>query len=82
MVTRLLSAGLWFVAAVYAGNMLHGVVGLSELVGPIVGFTTAGLIVADPVHRFAAKGADTRIPVRPAGPTRDVVPVAGAMPQR
>lgn len=57
MYTRLLSAGLWFFAAVYAGSILHGVAGVPELVGPLVGFTSAGLIVAVPSRRHAAKPA-------------------------
>jgi hypothetical protein len=68
MYTRLLSAGLWFFAAVYAGSILHGIVGVPELVGPLVGLTTAGLIVAAPLRRHAAKPA-----LAPA------VPVTGAM---
>ena len=77
MYTRVLSAGLWFFAALYAGSMLHGVVGVHELVGPLVGLTTACLIIADPVHRFAAKAAPPLTPV--AAPLRDAVPVTGAM---
>ena len=57
MYTRLLSAGLWFFAAVYAGSILHGIAGVPELVGPLVGLTTAGLIVAVPSRRRAAKPA-------------------------
>jgi len=52
---RLLSAGLWFVAAVYAGSILHGISGMHELVGPIVGLTSAALIIADPFRRLAAR---------------------------
>jgi hypothetical protein len=64
MYTRLLSAGLWFFAAVYAGSILHGVAGVPELVGPLVGLTSAGLIVAAPLRRDAAKPA---APLAPAG---------------
>jgi hypothetical protein len=77
MYTRLLSAGLWFFAAVYAGSMLHGVVGVHELVGPLAGLMTAGLIIADPFHRHSAKAAPPLIPV--AAPMRDVVSVAAGM---
>jgi phosphate/sulfate permease len=52
---RLLSAGLWFITAVYAGSILHGISGMHELVGPIVGLTSAALIVADPFRRLAAR---------------------------
>ena len=66
---RLLSAGLWFVAAVYAGSILHGISGMHELVGPIVGLTSAALIVADPFRRLAAR----RVSVA------KTAPVTGAM---
>lgn len=66
MFTRLLSAGLWFLAAVYAGSILHGVAGVPELVGPLVGLTSAGLIVAVPLRRRAAKPATTLAPAAPA----------------
>lgn len=52
---RLLSAGLWFFAAAYAGSILHGISGMHELVGPIVGLTSAVLIVADPFRRLSAR---------------------------
>jgi hypothetical protein len=52
---RLLSAGLWFIAAVYAGSILHGISGMHELVGPIVGLTSAVLILADPFRRLAVR---------------------------
>ena len=66
---RLLSAGLWFVAAVYAGSILHGISGMHELVGPIVGLTSAALIVADPFRRLAARRASVAA----------TAPVAGVM---
>lgn len=66
---RLLSAGLWFVAAVYAGSILHGISGMHELVGPIVGLTSAALIVADPFRRLAARRASVAV----------AAPVTGAM---
>jgi hypothetical protein len=66
MYTRFLSAGLWFFAAVYAGSILHGVAGMHEIVGPLVGLTTAGLIVAVPTRRYAAKPAASLAPIAPA----------------
>jgi hypothetical protein len=51
---RLFSAGLWSFAALYAGSVLHGVAGTSELLGPIVGLTTAAVIVSNPVARLNA----------------------------
>lgn len=72
---RFLSAGLWFVAAVYAGSMLHGISGMHELVGPIVGLTSAALIIADPFRRLAAR----RMSLPAIAPVLDAVPAAGAM---
>jgi hypothetical protein len=66
MYTRLLSAGLWFLVAAYAGSMLHGIAGLNALVGPLVGLFTASLIVADPFHRNVTRPVATRRPVSPA----------------
>jgi hypothetical protein len=66
MYRRLLSAGLWFLVAAYAGSILHGIAGLNELVGPLVGLATASLIVADPLHRNATRPVATRRAVSPA----------------
>ena len=52
MVKRSMSAGLWFLTAVYAGTLLHAIVGVSELVGPTVGLATAAVIVGDPIRRL------------------------------
>lgn len=53
MSKRLTIAGLWSLAALYAGSTLHGVTGLHELVGPVIGLGSAGLIVIDPFGRLA-----------------------------
>ena len=66
MYTRLLSAGLWFFAAVYAGSILHGVAGVPELVGPLLGLTSAGLIVFVPTRRHVAKPTATLAPIASA----------------
>ena len=50
---RLLTAGLWLFAALYAGSMLHSIVGMPELVGPIIGLGTAAVILVTP-ERLAA----------------------------
>jgi hypothetical protein len=70
MSKRLISAGLWFFVAAYAGSILHGMAGVHALVGPLVGLATAGLIVANPFHHLAA---------RPVATTRPVGPTSGAM---
>lgn len=59
MSKRFLAAGFWFFTALYAGSVLHGIAGLHELVGPVIGLTSACLIVADPFHRLAGD----RLPV-------------------
>jgi hypothetical protein len=66
MYIRLLSAGLWFLVAAYAGSILHGIAGLSELVGPLVGLATAAVIVADPFHRYAPRPVAARRAASPA----------------
>jgi hypothetical protein len=66
MYWRLLSGGLWFLVAAYAGSILHGIAGLSDLVGPLVGLATASLIVADPFHRSATRPTPARRAVSPA----------------
>jgi hypothetical protein len=66
MYMRLFSGGLWFLVAAYAGSILHGIVGTNELVGPLIGLFTATLIVADPLHRKAARPAATRRAASPA----------------
>ena len=56
MYKRLLAAGLWLLAALYAGSMLHAIIGVHELVGPVIGLMSASLIVVDPFHRLGAEG--------------------------
>lgn len=64
---RLALAGIWSFAGLYAGSVLHGIVGTSDLLGPIVGLATAALIVLDPAARLNAAKAKSRVAVeRPA----------------
>jgi hypothetical protein len=65
MRTRLVAAGLWFLAALYAGSTLHGITGLHDLVGPVIGLMSAILIVADPFRRLA-RGHDPAALALPA----------------
>jgi hypothetical protein len=45
---RLVATGLWFYAFWYLGSMIAGLVGIPDLLGPLLG-TAAGVIVgADP----------------------------------
>ena len=48
MTKRIVAAFLWFYAGWYAGAMIAEFVGVSALLGPIIGAAAAGLIVGDP----------------------------------
>jgi hypothetical protein len=48
MKKRVLSAVLWFYCGWYAGAMIAAVVGISPVLGPILGATAAFLMAGDP----------------------------------
>jgi hypothetical protein len=48
MTKRVLAAILWFYTGWYAGAMLAEFIGVSPVLGPIIGAAAAGLIVGDP----------------------------------
>lgn len=48
MKRRILAAILWFYTGWYAGLMIADFIGVSSLLGPIIGVAAAGLIVGDP----------------------------------
>ena len=48
MKKRVFAAFLWFYTGWYAGALLAEFVGVSPLLGPIIGAAAAGLIVGDP----------------------------------
>ena len=48
MTKRIAAAFLWFYAGWYAGALIAEFVGVSALLGPIIGAAAAGLIVGDP----------------------------------
>ena len=50
MTKRVVAAFLWFYTGWYAGAMLAAFVGISPIVGPIVGAAAAGLFVGDPLR--------------------------------
>ena len=54
MKKRALATGLWFFAGWYAGNAIAYALGVSELLGPIVGTAAAVLVATDPRHLFWA----------------------------
>ena len=61
MSKRLLSAGLWSFAGLYAGSVLHGVVGTPALVGPVVALATGVLIISDPIGRLKTARASAHV---------------------
>jgi hypothetical protein len=48
MKKRVAAAFLWFYTGWYAGALIAASVGISPVVGPILGVAAAGLIVGDP----------------------------------
>ena len=48
MTKRILAAFLWFYAGWYGGAILADFLGVSVLLGPIIGAAAAGLMVGDP----------------------------------
>ncbi len=48
MTKRIAAAFLWFYAGWYAGALIAEFLGVSALLGPIIGAAAAGLIVGDP----------------------------------
>jgi hypothetical protein len=70
MKKRALVTGLWFFAGWYAGNVLAYALGVSELLGPIVGTAAAVLIATDPRHLlWAPSEARSRSQARLAATT-------------
>ena len=50
MLKRVLAALLWFYAGWYGGNILADLMGVSLLVGPVIGAAAAALVAGDPRH--------------------------------
>ena len=48
MTKRVLAALLWFYTGWYAGATIAVLLGISPVIGPILGAAAAGLIVGDP----------------------------------
>lgn len=48
MTKRILAAMLWFYTGWYAGAMLAEFIGVSALLGPVIGAAAAGIITIDP----------------------------------
>ena len=63
MTKRILAAMLWFYAGWYAGAILADFLGVSVLLGPIIGAAAAGLMVGDPRRIiWTARTATARSP--------------------
>ena len=52
MSKRVFAAILWFYTGWYAGAMVAAMVGITPLLGPIIGAAAAGLVVTDPRRIF------------------------------
>ena len=50
MKKRVLAAALWFYTGWYAGAFVAHLLGVSELIGPVIGAAAAALIGGDPRH--------------------------------
>jgi hypothetical protein len=62
MTKRVVAAFLWFYTGWYAGAMIAAFVGISPVVGPIIGVAAAGLVVVDPRRMFWARQDDAVAP--------------------
>ena len=70
---RVLSAALWLFASLYAGSILRETIGMHELVGPVLGFVTAGAILATGVaQRPIALSTSTEIHTVPSRNTERI----------
>ena len=66
MTKRILAAMLWFYAGWYGGAILADFLGVSVLLGPIIGAAAAGLMVGDP-RRIIWTGRTATSPVMSDG---------------
>jgi hypothetical protein len=57
MTKRVVAAFLWFYTGWYAGAFLAEMLGVSPVIGPIVGAAAAGFFVTDPFHFIWSRGA-------------------------
>ena len=83
MKKRALATGLWFFAGWYAGNVIAYALGVSELLGPIVGTAAAVLVATDPRHLlWAPSETRTRSQARLAATSLAASAVATFDPDR
>ena len=67
MTKRVLAAILWFYAGWYAGAMIAEFIGVSPLLGPLIGAAAAGLIAGDPRRIIWKSSATASTTVTPEG---------------
>ena len=68
MKKRLASGSLWFIAIWFGYEILWSVVGVPRMVGPMLAFAVASLVVADPAGLFWPATVRTTTPSRAARP--------------
>jgi len=68
MTKRILAAMLWFYAGWYAGAILADFIGVSPMLGPILGTAVAAVMVGDP-RRLIWTDAPGRAAAAPEGLT-------------
>jgi hypothetical protein len=57
MTKRVVAAFLWFYTGWYAGAMIAAFIGVSPVLGPILGVAAAGFVIADPRRMFWTRPA-------------------------
>ena len=67
MTKRVLATLLWFYAGWYAGAMLAEFIGVSPLLGPLIGAAAAGLIAGDPRRIIWKSHATAAMTATPEG---------------
>jgi hypothetical protein len=69
---RIASAILWLFAGWYLGNLAAFQFGLSDLLGPVLGFSAAVLVAGDPLGLLWSRARATAPPPAPdLAPTSD-----------
>jgi hypothetical protein len=59
---RILAGVLWLFAGWYLGNLIAFHVGLSELLGPVLGVVAAGAVAGDPLGLIWARASQLQAP--------------------
>lgn len=68
MTKRIAAALLWFYAGWYAGAILAEFLGLSPVLGPLIGAAAAGLIAGDPRRIIWKRPATAVVSATPPSP--------------